>query len=134
MFERWWGGGGSVRRSHGCCGVGDRVDGAGVVGGAGDGQAEQVAEGAQVAAVGVGFVEDAVLADAVAGGAELFADPPVGAGPGVGPVPRVDEHVRVDAGRPGVLPVIEVGVEAVAGGSASRMTRSLMCRRPSYRS
>src|SRR3954452_19630649 len=117
MFECWWGGGGSVRRSHGCSGVGDLVDGAGVAGGAGDGQAEQVAEGAQVAAVGVGFVEDAVLADAVAGGAELFADPPVGAGPDVSPVPSVHAHVRGDTGRPGVLPVIEVCVEAVAGGS-----------------
>src|SRR3954468_11056154 len=90
---------GSAKRDHfrhrvqrpGCAssstvGVRNLVDGAGVAGGAGDGQTEQVAEGAHVAAVGVGFVEDAVLADAVAGGAELFADPPVGAGPGGRPV------------------------------------------------
>ena len=51
------------------------VDGGGVAVGASDEHAEQVADEADVAAAGVAFVEDAVLADGLGAHAEVFADP-----------------------------------------------------------
>jgi uncharacterized membrane protein len=57
-------------------GLDDPVDGERVAVGTGDRQAEQVAQGSYVAAGGVGFVEDAVLADALAWHRQLVATSP----------------------------------------------------------
>ena len=51
------------------------VDGGGPAGGVGDGHAEQVAQGADVSAGGLGFLVDAVQADVLGGDGELLADP-----------------------------------------------------------
>lgn len=58
------------------------LKGGGVALGGGDGQSEQVADAADVAAAGVGLVQDAVLADGLdaAGHAGLQLDPPVADG------------------------------------------------------
>ena len=84
------------------------------IGGAGDGQAEQVGEDAQIAACGDGLVEDPVEADVLAGHAELIADPGLVHGSGMRPAADVDEQVRVDRGGPGRAAVVEVGAEPVA--------------------
>ena len=51
------------------------IDGVGVAGGGGDGDAEEVAEPSDVAAGGVGFVEDAVLAQGLAAAGKVEGQP-----------------------------------------------------------
>ena len=107
---------GSGTGGYGCVvlkvGVGE---GAQVVRGGLDGDAEEVAE-ATVVAAGVDLGEDAVLAHCAGWDAELVGEPggPDGFEGGCGPA--VHEEVRVDAAGPAVVSVEEVPVQRGLGG------------------
>ncbi|WP_395365218.1 hypothetical protein ACHGLA_30815 [Streptomyces sp. YH02] len=89
----------------------------GVAHGACDGEPKEIADTSYVAAGGVDFLEDAVFAEGL--GFDTKFDPreapadAVRAGAGA----PVDEQVRVDGGRPGPGPVVEVCRQAGAYGA-----------------
>ena len=95
-------------------------DGVGVSLGGVDAEAEQVADLADVAAVGVDFLEDAVLSECLGSQlgpcpGELLAD-----GTEAWRAADADEKVRVDAARPGRGAVVEPGGEAGHDGAGER--------------
>src|SRR3954470_6761031 len=83
-----------------------------VVLGGGHGDAEEVADAAQVAAAGVGFVDDSILTQCLGGHAESVGDPGAAGRAGGGRGQGVDEEVRVDAVGPASVALVEVGVQA----------------------
>ena len=88
--------------------------------GAGDGQAEQVGEGAEIVACGDGLVEESVEADLLAGHAELIVGPGLAHRSGMRAAADVDEQVRVDGGGPGRAAMVEVGAQPLADGTERR--------------
>lgn len=102
-------------RGSGLLEVGVR-DGACVAGCGADAEPEEVADSADVAAVGVDLLEDSVLAQGLwaevgVGPRELSAD-----GPEPWCVAHADEKVRVDAARPFDRPVVEPCGESTEDG------------------
>ena len=116
----WRGGHGDRPSGGGVVGFVDPTDGRGVTQRPGDRQPEEVAELSNVPRRGVGFVEDAVLTDGLAGHAEPLSYPPRGDRPDVGVVVLVDEQVRIDGVRILLRPFIQVSAKALTDGTGKQ--------------
>ena len=96
------------------------LDGAQVAGCSGDAEAEQVAEAPQVSSGGVDLVQDAVLTQDLGAQRAVLPGEGVTTGNEPGCGASVDQHVRVEAGRPGGVAVVEPGGEPCPHGRAER--------------
>lgn len=105
----------------------------GVAAGGVDAEAEEVGDGSDVAAVGVCFGEDAVLAQFARGdrGTDGHAEPARADGAAAVGAAAVEEQVAVGGVWPGAGTVVEPGGDAFTYGVGKRMTRPSRVRRPS---